>query len=208
MSLKTFVIKQYVSNHDIEHIIGHDILVYIKTAIKYVAIIVMLLLVYRVVRLYFDPELVSTIFGVAGLTTYALFVMRILNDYFDAMLITSVGVTILTWDGFLQYKTETVYRNSIETITYEQNGLIDVTWNIGDIIVRLEHDISFPFKHVSQPKKQAAIVAAWKEQTLRPREIVDGDHDPINVRDEKFDVLVETLGEVIVEYMERKNSNR
>lgn len=62
--------------------------------------------------------------------TYAFFVMRILNDYFDAMLVTRNGITILTWNGFLQYKTETIYRENVQTITYEQNGLIDAAWNI------------------------------------------------------------------------------
>jgi|GEM_PF-3670244 len=63
MNLKTFVIKQYVSNHDeIEHIIGHDILVYIKTAIKHLAVLTIMLLVYRLVRLYVDQELASLIF--------------------------------------------------------------------------------------------------------------------------------------------------
>lgn len=135
--------------------------------------------------------------------TYAFFVMRILNDYFDAMLITKSGVTILTRNGFLQYKTEMIYWENVEIITYEQNGLIDAARNIGDIIIRLEHDISFPFHHVSQPKKQAAIVAAWKQNSGSiSRSPVEEQQS--QVRDEKFDVLVETLGEVIVEYMQRK----
>lgn len=120
MNLKTFVIRQYVNHDDIEHIIGHDILVYIKTAIRYLAILMIMFLVYRIVRLYVEPQLVSLIFGVAGLMTYVFFVLRILNDYFDAMLVTRTGVTLLTRSGFLQYKTETVYRDSIQTITHEQ----------------------------------------------------------------------------------------
>lgn len=62
MNLKTFVIKQYVNHDEIEHIIGHDILVYIKTAIKHLAILTILLLVYRVVRLYIDRETATLIF--------------------------------------------------------------------------------------------------------------------------------------------------
>lgn len=205
MSLKTFVIKQYVNHDDIEHIIGHDILVYIKTAIKHLAILVILLLIYRLIRLYIDRELASIIFGVAGLMTYAFFVMRILNDYFDAMLVTTNGITILTRNGFMQYKTETIYRENIQTITYEQKGFVDAAWNTGDIIIRLEHDITFPFHHVPQPKKQAAIVAAWKEKSYGPSMIIENEGEE-HVRDEKFDMLVETLGEVIVEYMQRKEN--
>lgn len=82
-------------------------------------------------------------------------------------------------------------------------------WNIGDIVVRLEHDITFPFPQVSQPKKQAAIIAARKHRSMIP---MDNPDDVIDMspatRDEKFDVLVETLGEVIVEYMNRKDTNR
>lgn len=206
MNLRTFVIKQYVNNQDIEHIIGHDILVYIKTAIKHLAILFIMLLVYRLVRLYIDPELATMIFGVGGLMTYAFFVMRVLNDYFDAMLITDTGITILTRNGFLQYKTETIYRENIQTITYEQNGIIDAARNIGDIVIRLEHDITYPFPHVPQPKKQAAIIAAWKEKSYGPS-MIDVDEENgqrSGERDEKFDILVETLGEVIVEYMQRK----
>lgn len=205
MNLKNFIIRQYVNHDSIEHIIGHDILIYIKTSIRYLALLAITFLVYRIVRVYIDTEMVTMIFGVIGLMTYAFFVMRILNDYFDAILITRTGITLLTRNGFLQYKTETIYWPNVEMITYEQNGLVDAARNIGDIVVRIEHDITFPFQHVSQPKKQAAIIAAWKEQSMypdaKPEEIVE---QPINVRDEKFDVLVETLGEVIVEYMQRK----
>lgn len=205
MNLKTFVIKQYVNHDEIEHIIGHDILVYIKTAIKHLAILTILLLVYRVVRLYIDRETATLIFWVAGLMTYAFFVMRILNDYFDAMLITKHGITILTRNGFLQYKTETIYWESIETITYEQSGIVDAAWNIGDVVIRLERDITYPFHHVPQPKKQAAIVAARKEKSFGPSVVIENEWQD-NVRDEKFDMLVETLWEVIVEYMQRKES--
>ncbi len=205
MNLKAFVIKQYVNHDEIEHIIGHDILVYIKTAIKHLAILVMLLLIYRVVRLYIDRETATLVFGVAGLMTYAFFVMRILNDYFDAMLITKHGITILTRNGFLQYKTESIYRENIETITYEQSGIIDAARNVGDIVIRLERDITFPFHHVPQPKKQAAIVAAWKEKSFGPSIVMENEWED-NVRDEKFDMLVETLWEVIVEYMQRKEN--
>ncbi len=207
MSLRTFVIKQYVNHDDIEHIIGHDILVYIKTAIKHLAILFIFLLIYRLVRLYVDWEIATMIFGVLGLMTYAFFVMRVLNDYFDAMIITERGITILTWNGFLQYKTETVYWENIQSITYEQSGLMDAAWNTGDIIIRLEHDITYPFHHVPQPKKQAAIVAARKEKSYGPSLIdTDRDDEDNGWRDEKFDILVETLGEVIVEYMERKKN--
>ena len=72
-------------------------------------------------------------------------------------------------------------------------------------MIRLEHDITYPFHHVPQPKKQAAIVAAWKEKSYGPSMIIDEDEDGMpRERDEKFDILVETLGEVIVEYMQRK----
>ncbi len=205
MNLKNFIIRQYVNHDQVEHIIGHDILIYIKTSIKYLALLAITFLVYRIVRVYINTEMITMIFGVIGLMTYAFFVMRILNDYFDAILVTRTGITLLTRNGFLQYKTETIYRPNVEMITYEQNGLVDAARNIGDILVRIEHDITFPFQHVSQPKKQAAIIAAWKEQSMYPDEKPEEvDETPTNVRDEKFDVLVETLGEVIVEYMQRK----
>lgn len=107
--------------------------------------------------------------------TYAFFVMRILNDYFDAMLITKHGITILTRNGFLQYKTETIYWESIETITYEQSGIVDAAWNIGDVVIRLERDITYPFHHVPQPKKQAAIVAARKEKSFGPSVVIENE---------------------------------
>ena len=56
-----------------------------------------------------------------------------------------------------------------------------------------------------QPKKQAAIVAAWKEKSYGPSAVEEYDEEgEPRERDEKFDILVETLGEVIVEYMQRK----
>jgi|GEM_PF-5913684 len=124
--------------------------------------------------------------------TYAFFVMRILNDYFDAMLITRNGITILTRNGFLQYKTETIYWENIHSITYEQNGFVDAAWNIGNIVIRMDHDVSYPFNHVPQPKKQAAIVAARKEKSYGPSVMMEHEHDH-QERDEKFDILVETL---------------
>lgn len=65
MHLKNFIIRQYVNHDDIEHIIGHDILIYIKTAIRYLALLAIMFLVYRIVRVYVDNETVTLIFGVA-----------------------------------------------------------------------------------------------------------------------------------------------
>lgn len=72
-------------------------------------------------------------------------------------------------------------------------------------MVRLEHEIEFPFDDVSAPSRQASKILHMKEKHLalkageKPKEEFDR---------EKVSILSEALSEVVKEYLEKKWSSQ
>ncbi|MBU0627220.1 hypothetical protein KKG31_05430 [Patescibacteria group bacterium] len=70
-------------------------------------------------------------------------------------------------------------------------------------MIRLEHEIEFPFENVSSPSKQVAKIIQFKEKysdrLSSADEIKQGNQENISL-------LSEALGEVVKEYLEKKSS--
>jgi hypothetical protein len=103
-------------------------------------------------------------------------------------------VTIYKRDSITDYRTEHFNRDKIETITHHQNSRNDKLYNKGDLKVLLEHGTTYRFTNVSKPSHHSAIFADRMHEYT---------HDDVSSEqsDEKFDILVDTLSEVIHEYM-------
>jgi hypothetical protein len=70
-------------------------------------------------------------------------------------------------------------------------------------MIKLDRDIEFPFENVSSPQKQMARILKYKEQfaTSNPQKELD-------MNDEKISILAEALGEVVKEYLEKKDAEQ
>ena len=73
------------------------------------------------------------------------------------------------------------------------------------MLIKLEFDTEFPFADISAPKKQAGKLTVLKESFLtKQKQTIEKDLSDDN---ERFNILVEAMSEVVNEYMEKNNSN-
>lgn len=207
--LRTTLIKKYVNTSDIQWIIGHSPMVYLKEAT------IMLLLLFLLYGTYVIIKTIPSIYDtmphpywdwIAGGLGLLLFIKRaldFLNLYLDCLILSKEHAVLFLWEGFLEYKTEFFSWNKINTISSSQNGLRNKIRSKGDILIKLEFDTEFPFADVSDPKKQVAKLITLKEQFMaRQKQIVEKD---LHEDDQRFNVLVEAMSEVVKEYLDRKS---
>lgn len=72
-------------------------------------------------------------------------------------------------------------------------------------MIKLDHEIEYPFENVSRPQKQMAKILKFKEQYAG---LQATKKEEIEVTDEKISILAEALGEVVKEYLDKKESEK
>lgn len=138
------------------------------------------------------------------LFVYGYFIIQFLNEYLDALIGGEQWLTIFRRDGFLQYSVQQFEREKIEMISFVQNSVSDKVRNKWDIIISLAHEISFRIEHIANPKKVSNMLWSlkWQHTHSHNNHQLSSDYHDADSPD-KFNILVETLGEVIKDYMDR-----
>ncbi|HKL44464.1 MAG TPA: hypothetical protein VJ892_04240 [Candidatus Absconditabacterales bacterium] len=202
--IRRSVIKKNINTSQIHHVIGHNGSVFLKIFFKYLIILLSSLLIFLLLKNYIQWEYLPWIFVGIGLILFTKFCIDFFNIYLDALVMTDAGVVLYLWEGLLEYRTETFDRDRIETISHNQDGIWDKMFLRGDITIRLEHGIEFPFENITKPKKQASKILQLKDRFL-----LNKDYQEDTVSDnKKFDVLVEALGEVVKDYIDKGERNK
>lgn len=106
------------------------------------------------------------------------------------------------WEWLFEYKTDFFERNKIETVSHNQNSFWDKLFVKGDLIIKLEHGIEYPFENINAPQKQADKILKYKMQFWSPVPVTQ----PSSINDEKMAIIAEALSEVVKEYMDKKTS--
>lgn len=88
-------------------------------------------------------------------------------------------------------------------ISFNQHTLGDKIWNRGEIIINLDHGISFPIEYVANPQKVVSTLRSQKGEYHKHDEDDIAEEENEGEDNDKFTILVETLGEVIKDYMDR-----
>ena len=104
-------------------------------------------------------------------------------------------------EWLFDYKTDFFERNKIETVSHMQNSFWDKVFARGDLVIKLEHGIEYPFEDINYPQKQAEKILKYKEQ-FTAKNAWD---KSLPIADEKMAIIAEALSEVVKEYMEKKN---
>jgi hypothetical protein len=104
-------------------------------------------------------------------------------------------------DGLLKHKTDFFDWNRIETVSYRYHTVWDKVFSKGDLMIKLDRDIEFPFENVSSPQKQMTKILKHKELF-----VAQNPKKEIDLNDEKISILAEALGEVVKEYLEKKDA--
>lgn len=203
--LRNALIKKYVNAKDIERIIGHSSTVYLKRSILTVVLLFVVFIIFSLLNHTSPAEYWKWIFGGIWLLLFAKRAIDFLDAYLDCLILTKDSVILFLREGLLEYKTEVFSRNKITTISRNQNWLWDKLFGKGDLLIKLEFDTEFPFADISAPKKQAGKLTVLKESFLtKQKQTIEKDLSDDN---ERFNVLVEAMSEVVKEYMEKNNSN-
>ncbi len=203
--LRNALIKKYVNAKDIERIIGHSSTVYLKRSILTIVLLFVVFIIFSLLNHTSPAEYWKWIFGGIWLLLFAKRAIDFLDAYLDCLILTKDSVILFLREGLLEYKTEVFSRNKITTISRNQNWLWDKLFGKGDLLIKLEFDTEFPFADISAPKKQAGKLTVLKESFLtKQKQTIEKDLSDDN---ERFNILVEAMSEVVKEYMEKNNSN-
>lgn len=203
--LRNALIKKYVNAKDIERIIWHSSTLYIKRSILMIVLLFVVFVVFSLLNHTSPAEYWKRIFGGIWLILFFKWAIDFLDSYLDCLILTKDAVILFLREGMLEYKTEIFSRNKITTVSRKQSGLWDKMFGKGDLLIKLEFDTEFPFADISAPKKQAGKLTVLKETFLsKQKQTIEKDLSEDN---ERFNVLVEAMSEVVKEYMERSSNS-
>ena len=201
--LRKHVLKNYTHHSHVDHAIGRDSSVFIKSMVWTLVFLFLLFACYAIVDQYSDWEYIPWIFAGLALFLFVKYVVDFLNQYLDSIIIGPEGITIFLWEWLLEYKTDYFDRQTIETVQHRQDSLWDKVFRKWDVHITLDHSIAFPFTNVSSPQKQARTILFYRDKYMRPT-TTETDKEWWS---EQMTVLMEALGEVVQEYVEKKKSD-
>lgn len=202
MSIRTSLIKWYLQDEQVYEVIGHDLIVFVRIFVLY------LLLLWAVFGVWFllaqTPLPQTSIYRISlwlWVIIYIKWTLDLLDKYLDALLVTNVWLILFERDGLFKQTATNIQRVSLETVMYEQSSFWDTILKKGDIKLFVE-DMTYSFKEVHQPSKKVTRVISRKEKILGRYHYTENETDP--TEPDKYEVLVEALGEVVSEYVDKK----
>lgn len=203
--LREQIIKKYVTVDQVLYVIWHNWSIFLRSLIRILFFLLVLWWIYFFLDKYLVRNLLPWIFALIGVGFFIKYIIDFFNDYLDTLLLSKEGITLFTWDGILRYKTDFFSRNMIETVSYVHNSIRDKIFSKWDIMIKLEHEIEYPFENVSRPQKQMAKILKYKEQYAT---FQASKKEEIEINDAKISILAEALGEVVKEYLDKKESEK
>ena len=196
---KKKLLSRYIEDQRILHIISHHWRVYVKLIIKFVVLLLIGFGWYWYVGKYFDWKWISIGFGIYWLILYVTFIIAFMDLYLDSLVLTDQGISLFFWEGLFKYSNELLERASVEAVYDEQDGLLDIILNKWDVKIK-RAEAEYVFDEIPKPSSVSALILSVKE------EILNQDEDSNNQEEEidKFQLLVEALGEIIKEFYSKR----
>ncbi len=194
--------KRYVDADSIFHVIWHNGSVFVTLTLKTLIFLLVLYVAFVVLDRYIVWDYIPRCFGILGVGFFVKYIIDFLNIYLDGLILSKWGITMFMREWLFQYKTDFFERNKIETVSHNQNSFWDKLFAKGDLIIKLEHGIEYPFENINAPQKQADKILKLKLQFWSPIPSV-----PMStLNDDKMAIIAEALSEVVKEYMDKKSS--
>lgn len=200
-SLKLGLIEQYVENQNILHILPHAWFPYLILTIKYWVWLIILWLLRKVFEDYLSA--IQWLVAIIGLIIFVKYMYDFLNRYLDTVVLTDKWVTVVRIDNRFRYKVDFFERKNIISIGHSQSWIIDKLTDQGDLKISLDHDSDYLIEGVSSPGKQSSIVNKYKFDILS-RLDEEAENETLQQPD-KFEVLVNTLSDVIESFMKNNH---
>lgn len=192
----TFFFKKYTPEwHDIIDVIHtHPIIILKSIFFK------MLLLVWLPVFIFYNSILIQTVtpfifFEIYLFIIYINIIYDIFDWYNDVWIVTNHWVVWLEWSLF-KSNSDTLSFDNIEWIWVEQDWVIDKTLWKWDLVIHKIWDDSFVLKDAIKPYKALDLIEATSEMQ----------DDLDNMESDKFDMIMDALGWVVWNYLEKSKS--
>ena len=134
---------------------------------------------------------------------YAKCLYDIADEYLDSLVITNRWLVLFRRNWLFSYTTDYLQRVSVESISEEQTSFRDTLFKKWDLKVRLE-DEKYIFKEVGHPALQVNKLLHRKEKILWRYQYHENETQTEVDTKDKYELLVEALGEVVTEYVEKK----
>ncbi len=195
------IVRKYIETDHIYDIIWHDMRRFIETAVKYCLFLVVLWLAYVYGISLLQQPFLQTIWAGLGVVIYIQMMYAVFDEYLDTLIITDKGVIHFQRDGLWKQKADMLSRVSIESVSHAQDSLRDSITSKGDISIKLEDTISI-FRDISDPAETSNTLLQYKDKILGRHNYMENEvsHEP-----DKYNILIEALGEVVTDYVEKKN---
>ncbi len=116
-------------------------------------------------------------------------VYELYNWYYDVWIVTDSAIYDLEW-SLLKTKVESIHHENIEWIEVDKHRIWDNIFNKWDIIIHKFWEEELAIYNAYAPYKSVNII----EQFIHPEESEEKD---------RFDMIMDTLGWVVTDYLER-----
>ena len=101
-------------------------------------------------------------------------VYHFLDWYYDAWLLTNIGVIDIKREGFFDVTTTRIDYHMIEGIAYTISGIIPTLFNYGDITIdKLGAKTSVMLRDAANPRNLERVVMKFQEQYIYERSVRD-----------------------------------
>lgn len=205
-SLQEVFIGSYLGNFRIKQVLWHDTLIYREKTILFLCLIGSVFLLFFVIFLIdsLQPyyQLWKWIFSVIILLIFFVAFYTLINDYLDVLVITDTWLIHFQWNNPLVQTTTVIQWVAIESIQQHRSWLWQTLWWLGTIRIQVEEE-QYNFHRIQSPLRSI-------QQLLYRKGIFTKHQGAENVLPEKpaspdsYNVLIEALGEVMEEYMKKK----
>ncbi len=200
--MRKYILQYYVSLDRNTLIIGHHGIAHMQNFLKTLIWLTLIWLIYIIIttRITTNHIVWYITWGIIALL-YIYFVINFLNIYLDSLIITPTGLIIFEWEKILEYRSETLNRQSIDNISHSQQWLRDRLLWTGSLHIWLNQWTSITLYNMPNIQRTANLLWTYKHQTDTQHQ-----HNAFQSSPEdntKFELLVETLGEIIKEYTQK-----
>ncbi len=202
------LLRNYIDSEHIYEIMWHSIWIYIEIAAKYCVLLLLagVSYVYLVWPLWIQR--IQRVRAFVWMSIYLKCLYDIFDEYLDVLLITEQWLIHFQWDGFWSHRSEILQRVSIEAVSDHQNSFRDSLVKKWDVTIKLEDNVT-KFNNIENPSQVTSKIIWYKEKILWRMNYYENEvavaQTSADVND-KYKILVEALGEVVNEYVEKKNN--
>lgn len=175
---------------------SHPILV-----IKKLFVVIVLFLIIPICFYYYSPTIHTKIpfyyFERYLFFLYFKIIYDLLNWYNDSWIITDSSVIALDW-SIWKTKTESINFENIEWLWVEENWFLDKILKKWTLVIHKEWDEEFILEECINPYKAIDLIEEISSED-------EQEEEKTNLTDERFNKILETLSDVIWEWVKPEN---